>query len=220
MTRAGKNTTKKIPDIVIQERLPKYLRALSRLQENGAVEGVSSDELAKMLNCSPALIRKDFSYFGRFGKQGRGYDARKLLERLRHILGLERQWNMALVGVGGLGRAILEYKRFINQGFKIVAAFDNDPAKIGKRVAKLTVKGMNQLMEHIQKENIQIGIVAVPPSEAQKVIESLEKAGIKAILNYAPITPRTSSALIMDIDPVLKLQSLSYFLKEMGPPNK
>ncbi|MBI4287277.1 MAG: redox-sensing transcriptional repressor Rex [Chloroflexi bacterium] len=215
MVWSGNKNTKKIPDIVIEERLPKYLRALTRMQENGGVERVSSEDLGKALNYSAAQIRKDLSYFGRFGKQGQGYDVKKLVQRLREILGLEnKQWNMALVGVGGLGRAIVGYGRFAPQGFKIVAAFDHDPAKVGKKVGTLVVKDMKELGDTIKRENIQIGIVAVPASAAQQVIERLEEAGVKAILNYAPITAPRGKAKIQDIDPVLKLQSMTYYLKQ------
>lgn len=214
MSWSGSKNNKKIPDIVIEERLPKYLRALTRLQENGGVERVSSDDLGKALNYSAAQIRKDLSYFGRFGKQGQGYDVKKLIDRLKEILGLEnRQWNMALVGVGGLGRAILGYGRFAPQGFKIVAAFDQDPSKVGKKAGNLVVKDMKDLADVVRRENVQIGIVAVPASAAAHVIEKLEEAGIKAILNYAPITPPRGKARIQDIDPVLKLQSMTYYLK-------
>lgn len=216
MVKTNIKNTKRIPDIVIEERLPKYLRALSRIHENGTTERVSSEELGKALNYSAAQIRKDLSYFGRFGKQGQGYDVKKLLDRLRDILGLQnKQWNMALVGVGGLGRAILGYGRFAPQGFKIVAAFDHDPAKVGKKVGSLIIKDMKELKETIKNESVQIGIVAVPAASAQSIIEKLEEAGIRAILNYAPITPQRGKARIQDIDPVLKLQSMTYYLKQI-----
>jgi len=221
MIKINIKNTKRIPDIVIEERLPKYLRALSRMYENGTMERVSSEDLGKTLNYSAAQIRKDLSYFGRFGKQGQGYDVKKLLDRLRDILGLQnKQWNMALVGVGGLGKAIMGYGRFAPQGFKIVAAFDQDPAKVGKKVAGVPVRDMKDLKDTIKEENIQIGIVAVPASSAQNVIEKLEEAGIRAILNYAPITPQKGIARIQDIDPVLKLQSMTYYLKQTEQSKK
>src|SRR5512134_459423 len=127
-----------IPPVVI-DRLPLYARALSSLEGRGR-EVVSSQELGQLLNVTPAQIRKDLSYFGRFGKQGRGYNVHTLLEELRRILGLNRQWRMALVGTGRLGRAILGYEGFGPQGFRIVEAFDSDGDMIGKEVAGLTVR--------------------------------------------------------------------------------
>src|SRR5688500_16705554 len=126
-----------IPPVVI-DRLPLYARALATLESAGR-EVVSSQELGQQLNVTPAQIRKDLSYFGRFGKQGRGYNVGKLLEELRRILGLNRQWRMALVGTGRLGRAILGYEGFGPQGFRIVLAFDSDDSMVGKQVANLTV---------------------------------------------------------------------------------
>ena len=114
-----------VPEVVVA-RLPQYVRILSRLQENGA-EVVSSHQLGERLQVTPAQIRKDLSYFGRFGKQGRGYDVVHLLDRLKEILGLNDQWNVAVVGVGRLGRAILSYPGFTPDGFRLVAAFDHTP---------------------------------------------------------------------------------------------
>src|SRR6266581_7550340 len=126
-----------IPPVVI-ERLPLYARALAILDEQGR-QVVSSQELGEMLSFSAAQIRKDLSYFGRFGKQGRGYNVQKLLDELRRILGLNRQWRMALVGIGRLGRAILGYEGFGPQGFRIVEAFDSDSSMIGKEFAGIKV---------------------------------------------------------------------------------
>jgi len=154
-----------IPEVVI-ERLPTYARALSRLARQGQ-EVVSSQDLGDLLGVTPAQIRKDLSYFGRFGKQGRGYNVRRLLEELRQILGLDRQWTMALVGVGHLGKAILHYGGFAPQGFHIVAAFDNDPATVGQAVGELTVQCVDDLREALIARPVDIGIVAVPAEQAQ-----------------------------------------------------
>ena len=127
-----------IPDVVI-DRLPVYARALAALERNGR-EVVSSQELGTQLGVTPAQIRKDLSYFGRFGKQGRGYNVRRLLEELRQILGLDREWTMVVVGVGQLGRAVLSYGGFAPQGFRIVEAFDADPRVVGQHIDDLVVK--------------------------------------------------------------------------------
>src|SRR5579883_1913199 len=177
-----------IPEVVI-ERLPVYARALNDLLGRGR-EVVSSQELGAELGVTPAQIRKDLSYFGRFGKQGRGYNVRRLLEELRQILGLERQWDLALIGVGRLGRAILSYGGFYPQGFRVVEAFDSDVRTVGRRVGSLLIKDVSVLEETLHEHHIDIGIVAVPAEGAQGVIDTLVASGVMAILNYAPIAAR------------------------------
>jgi len=206
-----------IPPIVI-DRLPMYARALASLEGEGR-DVVSSQELGSRLGVTPAQIRKDLSYFGRFGKQGRGYNVRRLLEELRQILGLERQWRIALVGVGRLGRAILGYEGFASEGFRIVAAFDSDPNAIGQTIGNLTVKAAAELEETLANNGADIGIVAVPAQQAQAVIDSLVRCGVKAILNYAPVAARVPRGVhIKRIDPVLALQSMTFYLKNSSFP--
>jgi redox-sensing transcriptional repressor len=201
-----------IPPVVI-DRLPLYARALASLESQGR-EVVSSQELGQQLSVTPAQIRKDLSYFGRFGKQGRGYNVRKLLEELRRILGLNRQWRMALVGTGRLGRAILGYEGFGPQGFRIVEAFDTDAAMVGKEVAGLTVRSTDDLESVLGANAVDIGIVAVPAETAQDVINRLVKCGVHAILNYAPIAAQVPRDVqVKRIDPVLSLQGMTYYLK-------
>jgi len=201
-----------IPPVVI-DRLPLYTRALSALEAEGR-EVVSSQELGTRLGVTPAQIRKDLSYFGRFGKQGRGYNVRKLLDELQRILGLDRQWSMALVGVGKLGRAILGYGGFAPQGFRIVEAFDADPERIGQRVNNLTVKDADDLEKVLSTNPVDVGIVAVPAEIAQSVIDTLVKCGVRAILNYAPIAAHVPLGVYLKrIEPVLALQSMTYYLK-------
>jgi len=201
---------------VVIERLPLYARALDALAQEGR-EVVSSQELGSRLGVTPAQIRKDLSYFGRFGKQGRGYNVQNLLSALRQILGLDRQWRMALVGVGRLGRAIVQYEGFAPQGFRIVHAFDADPRIVGQEVNGLLVRDARQLEEALAQEPVEIGIVAVPAAAAQEVIERLVRAGVKAILNYAPITARVPRDVqIRRVDPVLALQSMTYYLRQGG----
>ncbi len=201
-----------IPDVVI-DRLPVYARALGLLDRHGR-EVVSSQELGAQLGVTPAQIRKDLSYFGRFGKQGRGYNVKRLLEELRSILGLDREWTMVLVGVGKLGRAVLAYGGFAPQGFRIVAAFDNDPAVIGQHIKELVVQPASDLRVVLDSQGVDIGIVATPAAHAQEVIDSLVACGVRAILNYAPIATQVPSHVhIKDIDPVLSLQSMTFYLK-------
>ena len=201
------------PEVVVA-RLPQYVRILSRLQQEGA-QVVSSQQLGEKLQVTPAQIRKDLSYFGRFGKQGRGYSVTHLLGRLKEILGLNSYWNVAVVGVGRLGRAILSYPGFSPDGFRLVAAFDENPEVVGQEVAGLEVLPMIRLNQEVRERNIAIAIVAVPTDHTQQVVDRLVECGVRAMLNYAPITPQvTESVKIRNIDPVLSLQSMTYYLTD------
>jgi len=205
-----------IPEVVIL-RLPLYFRVLTLLQDE--TEIVSSQELGARLQITPAQIRKDLSYFGKFGIQGKGYNVNQLLGELRQILGLDRKWSVVLVGVGRLGRAILDYSTLGPHGFHITAAFDTDPRQIGKKVGQLIVQDIAVLSDAVKNQDLNIGIVAVPPSEAQEVIDRLVSCGIKAILNYAPAAPVVRSDVrVYNIDPVVALQTLTYHLKCLSTP--
>jgi redox-sensing transcriptional repressor len=209
----------RIPEVVV-DRLPLYARALAILQTEGQ-EVVSSAELGERLRVTPAQIRKDLSYFGRFGKQGSGYNVERLLEQLRLILGLDRQWRMALVGVGKLGRAILEYGGFAPQGFVVTQAFDVGTEMVGHKLGDITVRHTNELEEALSREPVDIGIVAVPASAAQKVIDALVRCGIKAILTYAPIPAQAPPDVEQRrVDPMIQLQRMTFRLKDLKPPAK
>ena len=202
----------RVPEVVIL-RLPLYVRALTQLMEEGS-NVVSSQQLGSYLQMTPAQIRKDLSYFGRFGKQGRGYRVKFLLSELREILGLTQQWTAVLVGVGRLGLAIINYPGFAPEGFEIVAALDSDPAQVGRRIGPLLVRHMDQLGETVRSNNVSIGIVAVPSGEAQSVVDQLIEGGIHGILNYAPVAPQVPAGTVLrNIDPVLSLQSMTYYLR-------
>ena len=201
----------KVPDVVI-DRLPQYVRILHTLMETG-VKVVSSQQLGRHLQVTPAQIRKDLSYLGRFGKQGRGYDVRYLASELKQILGLNRRWNVCLIGVGRLGRAILSYPGFAPEGFEIVAAFDTDDGVVGTTLGELKVQPMHELGETVDRLNISIGVIAVPSSVAQQVMGSLTECGVEAILNYAPVYPHVPERVrVRNVDPVLSLQSMTYYL--------
>ena len=207
-----------IPDVVI-DRLPIYARALTSLDRAGR-DVVSSQELGAQLGVTPAQIRKDLSYFGRFGKQGRGYNVKRLLEELHQILGLDRTWRMVVVGVGQLGHAVLSYGGFAPQGFNIIEAFDADAEVIGKTIGDLVIKPVSEMRATLTGQHIDIGIVAVPAASAQQVIDGLVESGVKAILNYAPIAPFVPKHVhVKDIDPVLSLQSMTFYLKGDQPSN-
>ena len=200
-----------VPEVVVV-RLPLYVRALTHLLSEGT-DVVSSQQLGRRLQMTPAQIRKDLSYFGRFGKQGRGYDVQFLLKELRRILGLDREWRACLIGVGRLGRAIINYPGFAPQAFKIVAAFDRDPQQVGIALGSLQVQSMSELRNTVQEKSISIGIVAVPAIQAQSVIDQLVDSGVKGILNYAPSAPQVPMDIVMrNIDPVLSLQSMTFYL--------
>jgi redox-sensing transcriptional repressor len=203
--------TNEVPDIVIG-RLPIYLRALTLLDEAGK-EFTSSQELGQRLGIGSAQIRKDLSHFGEFGKQGTGYEIKYLREQILKILHVDRTWSVALVGFGDLGQAIAHYGGFAAEGFNIKAIFDDDPAKIGQTIGGQIVQDVADLSETITKEKIKIGIIAVPASVAQEVADKLIKAGVKAILSYAPITLSIPDAVrIQYIDPVNHLQRMTYYL--------
>ena len=204
-------TEPQVPGVVV-ERLPQYLRALSHLQEIG-LEVISSQQLGEFLQATPAQIRKDLSYFGRFGKQGRGYSILNLLRQLRHILGLDQTWNVAVVGVGRLGRSIISYPGFEPEGFRVVCAFDSNPQIIGQPAGGLLVHDFADFREVADAEGVKIAIVAVPASVAQDVIDQLVEADVKAILNYAPKSAIVPNGVrIQNVDPVVSLQSMTYYL--------
>ena len=200
-----------VPEVVVM-RLPQYIRILRLLLEEGT-DMVSSQQLGEVLQVTPAQIRKDLSYFGRFGKQGRGYSVRHLLIELKEIMGLNKHWNVGLVGAGRLGRAILSYPGFAPEGFQMVAAFDADPTMVGQTVGTLTVQSVDDLDQTVIDLGINIGIVAVPGQHAQEVIDRLVQCGVMAILNYAPISPQAQEGVkIRNVDPVLSLQTMTFYL--------
>ena len=200
-----------VPEVVIT-RLPQYIRVLNSLLDAG-VDVISSQQLGEQLQVTPAQIRKDLSYLGRFGKQGRGYNVSYLATELKQILGLNRRWNVCLVGVGRLGRAILSYPGFAPEGFEVVAAFETDAAIVGQTISGLRIQPIEELARTVIRQNISIGIIAVPSAVAQKVVRRLTECGIKAILNYAPVYPQVPPQVkVRNVDPVLSLQSMTYYL--------
>ena len=200
-----------VPEVVIQ-RLPLYVRALTQFAGSGD-DVISSEQLGQRLQMTPAQIRKDLSYFGRFGKQGRGYSVASLEQRLRSILGLDRAWNTMVIGMGRLGRAVVSYPGFAPEGFNIVAAFDADDSIVGETVSGLDIQSISDLAKTVKEKDIKIGIVTVPIEHAQEVIDTLVDAGIKSILNYAPLSPKVPEGVtVRGIDPVLSLQSMTYYI--------
>ncbi len=201
-----------IPDIVIG-RLPLYLRELSRMESEAGKTTTSSHELAERLGISSAQIRKDLSHFGEFGKQGTGYHIHYLIDRLTEILHLMQEWPVALVGAGFLGHALASYRGFQRRGFVITCVFDNDPAKIGETIGDLTVQEMAEMEAALRTRDIRIAILAVPVDVAQETTDVLVAAGVRAILNYAPVSLTVPEGVYVSYsDPVVQLQQMTYHL--------
>lgn len=202
---------KEVPDIIVS-RLPIYLRALQRMLEHG-IQSTSSQELGEKVGISAAQIRKDLSQFGEFGKQGTGYFIPFLVDKLKHILHVDRMWDVAVVGMGDIGHAIARYQGLSNRGFNVVLLFDHDPAKIGEKVGDLVIRDVKEMASAIRAEDVKMAMLAVPAPAAQQVADKLVEAGIKAILNYAPVSISLPSHVHLQyIDPVIGLQRMSYYL--------
>lgn len=203
----------KISEAVVR-RLPIYLRYLNELSMKKNITTVSSQDLGHKLDLNPAQIRKDLAYFGEFGKKGIGYEVAYLIEKIRHILKLDRHIPVALVGAGNLGRALCNYNAYLNDQMKIVAVFDSFPTKkIGEVINQLQVQPMEELASTIREMKVRIGIITVPADEAQVVANQFVQAGIEAILSFAPIILKVPGEVrIHHADFTTELQSLAYYL--------
>lgn len=200
-----------IPDIIVG-RLPLYIRTLQRMHQEGP-SVTSSQDLADRLGISAAQIRKDLSQFGEFGKQGTGYDVEYLVEQLSSILKVDRVWDVAVIGAGDIGSALARYAGFMNRGFQVSMIFDNDPQKIGSKVGSYVVQDAAKLVSVLKKAKIKVAMIAVPAAFAQDVVDELVKAGVKAILNYAPININVPPEVhVQHTDPVTHLQRMTYYL--------
>ncbi len=207
MQWAGKD----VPKATIM-RLSLYLRRLRKLSREGA-ETVSSRQLADAFGLTDAQVRRDIAYFGQFGYPGIGYRVGELAERIRMILGTNRRWQVALVGVGSLGRALLGHRGFALKGFHIVAAFDVDPAKAGKEIYSVRVYDMTHLERVIRERGIQIAVICTPADVAQNVADKLAGARIGAILNFAPVTLDVPDTVVLNsVDLAIQLEQLSFQL--------
>jgi redox-sensing transcriptional repressor len=201
----------KIPEMTIR-RLSVYTRCLLQLEEDG-VKTVSSQELAERFGLNSAQVRKDLAYFGEFGVRGIGYYVSGLKAELQRILGLDREWPVALVGFGNLGSALFHYKGFARQGFRIAVILDDDPAKAGREVGGVPILATRELGREVKARGIQIAIVAVPAESAQSVADLLVTAGIKAVLNFAPTRIRVPRDVrLKDVDLSIELETLSFYL--------
>ncbi len=202
---------KKISDPTIS-RLSTYYRTLTSLIEKG-VETVSSDNIAHINDITSAQVRKDLSFFGSFGKRGLGYNTEVLRAEIGRILGLGKSWNIALVGVGNIGRALLDYEEFKKQGFIFKALFDNAPEKVGTKIKGLPIHHMADACYISRKEKIEIAIIAVPAKKAQEVVDSMVQCGVRAFLNFAPITVKTPDNVQVKYENMsIELEALSFYL--------
>jgi len=203
---------KNVPNIVVG-RLPLYLRTLQLMSQEGR-RVTSSQELGERLGISAAQIRKDLSQFGEFGKQGTGYTIDFLTDQLRQILHVKKVWDVAVVGIGDVGHALARYQGFANRGFRIVLLFDNDPHKIGTVVGGYVVQDLTSMVDQIQKVGVLVAMLSVPVDQAQLVTNLLIQAGVRSILNYAPINISVPIGVrVQYIDPVLHLQRMTYYLE-------
>ncbi|MCE9556368.1 MAG: redox-sensing transcriptional repressor Rex [Planctomycetes bacterium] len=198
-----------VPRAVVN-RLSLYLRELQHLVADGT-HTISSGGLGERLNFTDAQVRKDLAYFGHFGYPGIGYRADELIGAIRKILGTDRVWPVAMIGIGNLGRALLGYKGFSRQGFEIVAAFDTDPTKVGIVVEGIQVRDIATLADDVRQQHIRLGMIAVPATAAQAVADLLVGAGIDGIVNFAPVTialpPHVSQ---LGVDLAIELEQISF----------
>lgn len=198
-----------VPKAVVS-RLSLYLRELQHLVRDGH-QRTSSSQLGRLLGFSDAQVRKDLAYFGHFGHPGIGYRCDDLMHAIRKILGTDRDWPVAMVGTGNLGRALLGYKGFNNQGFRIVAAFDIDPQRVGATIEGVKVFHLDQLAEVATENHIKLGMIAVPAPAAQAVADRLVAAGVEGIVNFAPVTINLPEHVRhIGVDLAIELEQLSF----------
>ena len=201
----------KIPDIIVS-RLPVYLRALQRLSDAG-ITTTSSQELGEKVGISAAQIRKDLSQFGEFGKQGTGYYIPFLIDKLNKILRVDRIWDVAVIGMGEIGHAVARYQGFGNRGFRVVMCFDSDPAKIGSEVGGFVIRDAAQMTKDIREAGIKLVMLCVPAKAAQDVADKLIDAGVKGVLNYAPLRLMVPPSIkVQHVDPAIYLQRMTYYI--------
>ena len=202
---------RRIADSTVR-RLSLYLRFLEESAQRGLVT-ISSDELARRGGTTSAQVRKDLSFFGSFGKRGLGYSVPELTQSLREILGLRRDWRVIIVGAGKIGTALAQYRGFKQRGFRVVAVYDRDPKKIGTQWDSVTVRDMASIERDIAAEHPEIAVLTTPPEEAQTVVDRLVRAGIQAVLNFAPVQLQVPpSVMLKNVNMAMELEGLSFAL--------
>jgi redox-sensing transcriptional repressor len=181
------------------------------------VPTISSERLAELAGVNAAKVRKDLSYLGSYGTRGVGYDVEYLLHEISRELGLTRDWPVAIVGIGNLGRALANYRGFGARGFRVVALVDADPGTVGKRIGELAVEPMDELDRIVAERKIAIAILAVPATVAQEVCDRLVAAGVTSILNFAPAVATVPDGVSMrKVDLAIELQILSFYQLRKG----
>ena len=201
-----------VPESTVR-RLSTYYRLLQTLAAQSEGEQVSSGKIAALTGFTAAQVRRDLAYFGTFGRRGVGYENRELQRSLATILGIDRGWRIALVGVGNLGQALLSYRGFPRQGFHVVAAFDRDPQKVGQIVRRVRVRPMSALPAAVRSLNLQMAVIAVPADSAQEVAAAVVAAGITGILNFAPTKLAVPEQVhLQNVDLSIEIEYLSYLL--------
>ncbi|RJR17948.1 MAG: redox-sensing transcriptional repressor Rex [Desulfobacteraceae bacterium] len=205
----------KVPAPTI-ERLAIYSRPLEDLLESGTPV-VSSERLAILCGVNPAQVRKDLAYFGEFGVRGLGYEVRELLRAIRTILATDRVWHLCIVGMGNLGRALVENENFKKRGYLFAAAFDVDNRKVGERLrCGLAIEPIAKIKELVGRLNVDIGVITTPQEDAQRVADLLTDAGVKSLLNFAPLQVRApASCFVEHVDLGVKLENLAYHLTRL-----
>jgi redox-sensing transcriptional repressor len=194
-------------------RFSLYLRRLEGLLREGITQ-VSSSVLGEALGVTDAQVRKDLAYLGNLGHPGIGYDAAALAKAIRRALGIDREWRAALVGVGNLARALLRYQGFVESGFRLVALFDDNPAKVGQRVEGLVIHGPEELAEVIAGTGAELGVLTVPAEAAQPVADALIAAGIRGLLNFAPGVLRVPARVsVVNVDLTVQLEQLAFLVQ-------
>ena len=207
----AKKIMRKISDSTIH-RLSIYYRALLALEREGYAT-ISSKEMAKREKLTPAQVRKDLSFFGSFGTRGLGYPVKELKQRIAEILGLNKLWNVALVGVGNVGSALVSYKEFARQGFIIKLIFDNDQRKIGSNHKGIIISDVANIKQLLREQDISIVVLTVPASAAQKVCDEVVAAGVKAVLNFAPVSLKVpDDVVLLNENMAIELEHLSFSL--------
>jgi len=202
---------RRIADSTVR-RLSLYLRFLEESSQRGLIT-ISSDELARRGGTTSAQVRKDLSFFGSFGKRGLGYSVPELTESLREILGLRHDWQVIIVGAGKIGTALAQYRGFRQRGFRVIAVYDRDPKKIGSQWDSLTVRDMANIERDIAKEHPDIAVLATPGEEAQGVVDRLVRAGIRAVLNFAPVQIQVPpDVTLKTVNMAMELEGLSFAL--------
>lgn len=195
-------------------RLSIYLRCLNELTKAG-IKTTSSDDLAKRFHLNSAQIRKDLAYFGEFGVRGVGYYVETLCEHLTKILGLDKEHKVCIIGSGRLGTALADYYEYTQTNFSVVALFDTDKEKIGQKIGNVKIYDIKKFEETVEKEGIDVAVIAVPATFAQSVLDLVTNAGIKAVMNFAPTPLKVEDDVkLKSIDLTISLESLSYFLAQ------